>query len=241
MEKLSFKLPDFEGPLDLLLYLVSKNKLNLADIPVAELVDQYLSHMEMLRRENMDIASEFLEMASRLVYLKTVMLLPKHEEAKELKAELEGQLREYALCQEMAAKLKDHATGFGAMVREPMKIEFDKAYSLVHQPDKLYSAYLAAVGRGERRLPPPVEAFAGIVKKRMVSVSSKIVFVIKSLWQREKMKFHALFSGSKSKSDIVATFLAVLELVKVRRVEVSGTGAQAEIKLNKAGGSDGGQ
>lgn len=86
-----------------------------------------------------------------------------------------------------------------------------------------------------------MEAFAGIVKKRMVSVSSKIVFVIKSLWQREKMKFHALFSGSKSKSDIVATFLAVLELVKVRRVEVSGTGAQAEIKLNKAGGSDGGQ
>ena len=95
MEKLSYKLPAFEGPLDLLLYLVSKNKLNIFDIQISELVDQYTEHIDVMKEQNMDITSEFLEMAARLIYIKTVYLLPKHEEADELKKELSGQLIEY--------------------------------------------------------------------------------------------------------------------------------------------------
>ena len=88
MDKLEYKLDVFEGPLDLLLYLISKNKLNINDIQLTVLVDQYIEHIRQMQLRDMDVASEFLEMASRLIYLKTVSLLPKHEEAEQIKEEL---------------------------------------------------------------------------------------------------------------------------------------------------------
>ena len=88
MDKLEYKLDVFEGPLDLLLYLISKNKLNINDIQLTVLIDQYVEHIRQMQLQDMDIASEFLEMASRLIYLKTVSLLPKHEEAEQMKEEL---------------------------------------------------------------------------------------------------------------------------------------------------------
>ena len=95
MEKLSYKLEKFEGPLDLLLTLITKNKLNIFDIQISELCDQYMEQINRMKDLDMDVASEFLEMAARLVYIKTVSLLPKHEEADALKQELTGQLLEY--------------------------------------------------------------------------------------------------------------------------------------------------
>lgn len=106
-QQLQYKLSAFEGPLDLLLTLISKNKIDIYDISISELLDQYMEQINMMQENQMDIASEFLTMASRLVYIKSVMLLPKYEEeAEELKKELSGQL-EYAVCREMAAKLGD--------------------------------------------------------------------------------------------------------------------------------------
>ena len=103
---LQYKLPEFEGPLDLLLTLISKNKINICDIQISELLEQYMEQISKMQEQDMDIASEFLEMASRLVYIKSVFLLPKHEEeAQELKKELEGQLIEYQLCRKTAAML----------------------------------------------------------------------------------------------------------------------------------------
>ena len=95
---LQYKLEQFEGPLDLLLTLISKNKLNIYDIEIAILVDQYLEQIKAFKESDIDIASDFLEMASRLIYLKTVSLLPKHEEAEQLKDELVGELLEYKVC-----------------------------------------------------------------------------------------------------------------------------------------------
>ena len=88
MEKLSYKLEMFEGPLDLLLYLITKNKLDICDIQISELLDQYMEQINAMQEADMDIASEFLEMAARLVYMKTVSLLPKHEEMEALRQEL---------------------------------------------------------------------------------------------------------------------------------------------------------
>ena len=87
MEKLSYKLETFEGPLDLLLYLITKNKLDICDIQISELLDQYMEQINAMQEADMDIASEFLEMAARLVYMKTVSLLPKHEEMEALRQE----------------------------------------------------------------------------------------------------------------------------------------------------------
>ena len=126
--ELKFTANDFEGPLDLLLHLISKNKLDIKDIEISILVDQYVKQIESFKEYDMDIASEFLDMASRLIYLKTVSLLPKSEEAEELKAELTGELIEYQLCKQMALELAKNTEGFKTAIREPVKIDIDKSY-----------------------------------------------------------------------------------------------------------------
>ncbi len=231
---LSYKLDCFEGPLDLLLQLISRNKLNIYDIPVSELLDQYMQQIDAMREADMDIASEFLEMASRLIYMKTVSLLPHHEEAEALKQELTGELIEYQICREMAAKLSQMTGGFATHVRAPSQIEFDSTYEIVHDSDILYSAYMSAAGRGMRKLPPPTTAFTKIVAKKIVAVSTKIVFVMRRLVGGGKQTMSSLFSGAKSRSELVATFLAVLELCKANRIAVDTDKKDAEIVLRRA-------
>ncbi len=232
---MQFKIDVFEGPLDLLLHLIAKNKLNINDIPISILVDQYIEQINFYKENNMDVASEFLEMAARLIYLKTVSLLPKHEDADALKSELTGELIEYQLCKQMADKLSQMTGGFKTTVREPVKIDIDKAYKRVHPADILIGYYFDAVGRGQRRLPPPSDAFAGIVSKKIVSVSSKIVHVLRKLWNGRSIRFYTLFSDAKSKSDIVATFLAVLELVKSKRIVTQDKHGETIVKIDKGG------
>lgn len=234
-DALSFKIDVFEGPLDLLLTLISKNKLNIYDIPISTLVDQYIEQINRFKEQNMDIASEFLDMAARLIYIKTATLLPKYEdEGDVLKAELTGELIEYQTCKEMAAKLAQQTDGFNTFVREPSSVEVDKTYKRTHEPSILQKYYLDAVGRGKRRLPPPVTSFSGIVSKKIVSVSSRIVYVLRKLGDKSKTKFNSLFKESKSRSEIVATFLAVLELIKNRRISTDGDGDEMTVKIERA-------
>lgn len=230
---LSYKLESFEGPLDLLLQLIARNKLNIYDIQLTLLVDQYLEQIEAFKDAELEIASEFLEMASRLIYIKTASLLPKHEEFENLKDELTGELLEYQLCKEIAEKLGTMTDGFDRFIRRPTVPELDQTYDLVHTSDTLYLAYLAAVGRGQRRLPPPVTPFTKIVAKKIVAVSTKIVFVMRNLLKGGSSKLSNLYKTAKSRSELVATFLAVLELCKASRVEITGDGDDAGIKLIK--------
>lgn len=219
MEKISYTLPVFEGPMDLLLSLITKHKLDIMDIPIVELVDQYTSYVRQMQESDMEVASEFLEMAARLVYIKTVSLLPKHEEADQLKMELQGELLEYRDCQIMAEKLKAEAHGFDLITKKPQIIDKDETYRLLHEPDELFSAYISALGKGRRKLPPPIESFTAIVTKKIVSVSSKIVFILRRALKGDELKFSSLIEASESRSDMVATFLAVLELVKAKRIK----------------------
>lgn len=231
---LSYKIENFEGPLDLLLQLIARNKLNIYDIKLSVLIEQYLEQMEIFRQNDMDISSEFLEMASRLIYMKTVSLLPKHDEIVRLKEELTGELLEYQMCREMAQKLSLMTDGFDRFVRDAAEYDFDKTYELVHTSDTIYLSYLAAVGRGQRRLPPSVAPFTKIVAKKIVAVSTKIVFVMRKLLSGGTSRLSSLYKTARSRSELVATFLAVLELCKVNRVEISGDSADtAEIKLIK--------
>lgn len=231
MEKLSYKLNVFEGPMDLLLHLISKHKLNIHDIPIFELVEQYVAYVRQMEAENMEVASEFLEMAARLVYIKTVSLLPVHEDAEKLKRELTGELLEYRDCQLMAAKLAEHTAGFDMFIRSPEKVEADPTYSRLHEPDELFQAYVEAAGKARRKLPPPVEAFKGIVTHKIVSVGSRIVFVLRNLLKRGKDSFSSFFNKAETRSEMVATFLAMLELVKAKRVRVEGDTADPEVYL----------
>ena len=225
MDVISYKLPVFEGPLDLLLFLVQKNKLNICDIPIAEILDQYMDAIRQMQETDLEVATEFLDMAARLVQIKSAMLLPRHEEETEqLKKELSGELIEYQLCRETAQRLAERYLGGLVFVREPTEIEPDHRYRRRHAALELTDAYLAAAGRGKRRLPPPVQAFQGIVARTVVSVSSRIIRVLRRLRGRDAVAYDEFFSDAGSRSELVATFLALLELVKAKRVAVNGEG-----------------
>ena len=234
METLSYKLEVFEGPLDLLLTLIAKNKLNIYDIPITLLLEQYMEQIERMQSENLDIASEFLEMAARLVHIKSVSLLPKREEEEALRRELTGQLLEYQQCRETAEKLRAMVS-FDRLVRPQSKIPADHAYKRHHAPEEMLAAYLSAMGRKRRLAPPTAEAFSGIVAKPVVSVASQIIFVLRSLWKRRRVPFRELFRGKRDSSERIAAFLAVLELVKGRRLRVEGDGDDCEIRLISGG------
>ena len=209
--QLQYKFDVFEGPLDLLLSLISKNKIDIYDIQISELLDQYMEQIAQMRENRMDIASEFLTMASRLVYIKSVMLLPKYEEeAEELKKELTGQLLEYAVCREIAAKL-------GGIY------DFDAS--------DIVKGYISAVGRGKRRLPPSEQAFSGIVAHKIVSVNSRIIHLMRRLRHGKRLEYHEIFEACDGKSELVATFLATLELVKGKRVRIEGEGEHAVVRM----------
>lgn len=232
--KLFYKLEDFEGPLDLLLVLIAKNKLNIYDIKLSVLIDQYLEQIEYFRQQEMDISSEFLAMASRLIYMKTVSLLPQHDEIDKLKEELTGELLEYSICRQMAEKLSTMTAGFDSFIKPPSQYDFDSAYELTHDSEMLVSSYLLAVNRAKRTAPTNVAPFTRIVAKKIVSVSSKIVFVIRKLASTGTGKLSALYRTAKSRSELVATFLAVLELCKANRIKIGAGGMEdAEIKLVK--------
>ena len=237
MEKISYKLEAFEGPLDLLLHLIEKNKLNIYDIQISELLEQYMEHIELMQQQDLDIAGEFLAMASKLVQIKSAMLLPKFEEAEEMRRELSGQLIEYQKCKKVAKLLSDNIS-FDSFCREQAKIKADMTYERSHEPSYLTAAYLTAAGRGKAKLPPPENAFSGIVKRRIVSVSSRIISIMKKLWGGQKRKYSSIFEDASDKSELVATFLAVLELIKGKRVRIDGEGNEQELKLISGGGKN---
>ena len=226
-----YKTENFEGPLDLLLQLISKNKLNIYDIKLSVLIEQYLNQISYMKDREMDIASEFLEMASRLIYIKTVSLLPRHEEVEELKKELTGELLEYQMCKMMADTFSKMTKGFDTFVREQSDIEIEKKYELIHETDVIFNAYITAMGRAERKLPPPTKAFTKIVARKIYSVSTKIIFVLRNLWGKGRKKLSSIYMSANERSEIVATFLAVLELAKANRVKIHGDDEDAEIQL----------
>lgn len=234
-ETLSYKLDVFEGPLDLLLNLIAKNKLNIYDIPIAELLEQYMAQIHEMQAADMDVASEFLEMAARLVHIKSVSLLPKKEEEAALKQELTGQLLEYQQCKEAAMRLRERFSLDG-IVRAQADIPADLTYKRHHKPQELLSAYLSMLGKKKPPEPQkPEDTISKLITRRVVSVASQIVFVLRSLWKKRHVPLKELFRGKNDPSERVAAFLAVLELVKDKRLRVDGDGEDCEIKLTNGG------
>ena len=234
-ETLSYKLDVFEGPLDLLLNLIAKNKLNIYDIPIAELLEQYMAQIHEMQAADMDVASEFLEMAARLVHIKSVSLLPKKEEEAALKQELTGQLLEYQQCKEAATRLRERFSLDG-IVRAQADIPADLTYKRHHKPQELLSAYLSMLGKKKPPEPQkPEDTISKLITRRVVSVASQIVFVLRSLWKKRHVSLKELFRGKNDPSERVAAFLAVLELVKDKRLRVDGDGEDCEIKLTNGG------
>lgn len=232
MEVITFKLEDFEGPMDLLLYLVSKNKMSLYDISILELIDQYTQIINSLQQNRMEVASEFIEMAARLVQMKSFLLLPRSAEAERMREELTGQLIEYSLCKKIAGKLGRMAGTAFVTVRAPMQVEQDTTYTLRHDPSLLEQAWNSLMGRSQRRRAPAQESFEPLVTAPFVSVASRVVHVLRGLITGKVQRLRQLFTPRDSRSQTVATFLAVLELVRAGRITIDDNGALA-VRRNK--------
>ena len=229
MAELQFKLEVFEGPLDLLLHLISKHKLNIHDIEISALLEQYLLYIEQAREQDLELAGEFLEMAAKLIYIKTISLLPKPEEAEKAKQELQGTLIEYAIAQAAALQLQNRFTD-DIFVRKPMRLpKIRQDYSLKHSPDQLAQCYAQICKTGvyqriiaEKKTENLAEKITDTVKqKKTVSVFSKIIFVLKQLYDGSSVSICSLYEGLTDRSSRVAVFLAVLELTKFGRTALN--------------------
>lgn len=221
MERISFKTADFEGPLDVLLQLISKHKLDINDIEITTLVHQYLEFISELEENDYDLAGEFLEMAARLVYIKVISLLPEHSEAEEMKKELQGRLIDYACCKLTANILRESFCGFDLFVRQPLELETDNSYKATHHPSSL----IDSLKRMEIKKLPKKEVstqnFEKIVNQPVYSVEVKIVSILRKLYAKGSASLKSFFEGVVDRSERVAAFLAVLELTKAGRIRIS--------------------
>ena len=223
MEVLTFHIEDFEGPLDLLLYLVGKNKMNLCDINIMELIDQYTAAIASLQ-DRMEVSSEFIDMAAHLVQMKSALLLPRSPEAERMKAELTGRLIEYSTCKRVAAELGSRARDLYTAVRSPMPLEGPAEYTRPQDPDRLVQAWFSLMGRSLRRRKPTQQRFEPLVTAPFVSVTSRVAHMLRGLLQGTLRRMGQLFSREESRSTNVATFLALLELIRAGRVRVRDDG-----------------
>ena len=222
-------LEDFEGPLDLILFLLSKNKIEIQDIPIALILDQYLAYLERRQQLDLEIASEFVAMAAQLMFIKTRMLLSLEDEEAQSEINLLIQSLEARRSSEIygsvraAAALLEPMGEFGRniLVRNPEGPAPDKIFEYDHSREDLLAAIWAIADRNERRIPPPLSSFSEIVRQEPYPVSSKAADIL-SLIKEGISSFRLLFRGSRSRSEVVATFLAVLELCRARIICLTG-------------------
>lgn len=216
-EALTYKTDTFEGPLDLLLSLIAKNKMEIADIRIAVIFEQYMAYLDRMKRMDMEIAGEFIVMASELMLIKSKMLLPKPEDPEEEdpRARLAAALLAYRRAKEAALYLEQQYSYYSARyVKDEDEVPADSGDIKPHDIALLQRALARLFSKKDTEAPPPMTNIQPIIKKRIVPVSEKIGTVIRCLTDRGVVPFLSLFDGAESKSEIVALFLAVLSLVK---------------------------
>ena len=237
---------DFEGPLTLILQLLSKDKIEIRDISISKILEQYLAYLDEMAELDLDIASEFVAMASHLTYIKTKMLLSGGEEISELE-QLISSLEElrrgdvYLQIKEIAQTLSGMYTRDGLMMAGPPEyLSADARYEYVHISEELLEAMFNVIGRENLRI-SSINRNEPVYPSRVVySITEKIDEVIIKLKRGGEMRVEELFYGSESRTELIATLVAVLELCRVgsafitggaddMRISYTGTGKEAEI------------
>lgn len=221
--ELVFKTEVYEGPLDLLLALIAKNKMNIADIKIAVIFDQYMEYVENMDVADMESAGEFIRMASELMLIKSRMLLPKEDE--DPREELVRTLMEYKTAKEAAMRLGELESEFiGRFEKDSMEVVIDKT-KLDDMDISILSGAMTKLLMTMREIREiervkPIESINPIIKKKIVPVPSRIMHIMRYMYKKNDVAFEELFDDVTSRSGIVATFYAVLELLKSGRVEL---------------------
>lgn len=234
------KLDVFEGPLELLLHLLKKNKVSIYDIPIVSITEQYFEYMNTLKEFDIEYSSEFVVIAAELLYIKSKMLLPKREEenAEDPRADLAKRLADYQRMKAVSEILKEK--------------EFSDYYNFYKEPDVLpkreadysdqsfeinilFDAFLSVLDKKERKAPPPKSAFGGVVGRATVSVKSRADFIRTRLNSKKKVTFTSLFEYDDSRPSIIATFLALLEMIKLEMIKTRISGNDIFLEKLKDG------
>ena len=223
-------LEDFDGPLDVILLLLSKNKIEIQDVSISSILEQYLAWLDERKRMDMEVASEFIAMASHLMYIKTRMLLSiEDEEAQNEMEQLIQSLKErqqkdtYLRIRTLTETLGPMSEfGRNTMTKNPEPMERGKIYEYDHEKADLVLAMQSIFDRAEKLAPPPRAAFEQIVQREPYSVSDKAGEIVRRLKSLGITRFLLLFRGARSRSEIVATFMAVLELCRASVIRLAG-------------------
>ena len=234
MMDLTVKLQVFEGPLDLLLHLLEKNKVNIYDIPIVEITAQYMEYIAELKRQDLDVLSEFLVMAATLIDIKSRMLLPSdpdsEEEQEDPRAELVQQLLEYKMYKCMAYELKDRQVDAQrVMFKKPTIPEEVLAYEEPLNVEELVSDITLAklneifksIMRKQQDKIDPLRSKFGKIEKEEVSLEEKTEYLENYATTHKHFSFRSLLEAQSSKVEVIVTFLAILELMKTGKILIS--------------------
>ena len=225
LEQLTYRLDQFEGPLDLLLTLISKNKVSITDIPIAMICDQYMEYIEAAQRMDLEVASEFIVMASELMLIKSRMILP-HEEGTENdpRREIADALLLYQQAKLAAKELRPRYDEYsGRYVKGTDDIPPEKGLPLNLSTDLLMKALSAVMRRMKvaESARTPVELVNPLIKHKVVSVEEKIQEICELLEEHEEASLFFLLKDADSRAELVARFMGVLELIKINRIKIT--------------------
>ena len=220
MEQITYRLDVFEGPLDLLLSLITKNKIDIHDIPIVMICDQYMEYIRAAQHMDMDLASDFIIMASELMLIKSKMLLPRVEEdAEDPRAELANALELYIAAKNAAEQLKPlYELYHGRMEKETDEIPPEKGYPLGLDPEVLTRALNAMIARVNALQPEPELLISPLIRPHVVSVEEKIAEMLTLFEHAEQISLFYLLKDAPNKPELLARFMGVLELIKMRRI-----------------------
>ena len=238
----SEQMEDFEGPLDVIFLLLSKNKIEIQDVSITAILEQYLAYLDEMKRLDMENAREIITMASHLMLIKTKMLLSAAEQAE---AETELDLLRQSLIERQRKEAMEairtaiswleprNEIGRCLFTKQPEPLRKDQTYRYQHETADLLRALDEISERNQRRLPPPTVNFKGIVGKERYPVSRKTGEILRRLVLRGVERLKNLFKGNKTRSEVVATFISVLEMCKTGSVwlEDDNSGENPNIRL----------
>ncbi len=241
---LKFKLQQFEGPLDLLLHLIDKNKMDIFDIPIVEITAQYMEYIRAMKEANLDVMSEFLVMAATLLKIKSKMLLPieetEDEEEEDPRAELVKQLLEYKMYKCISYELRDRQVDANnvyfkvptipdevSKYEEP--VDLDELMSDITLT-KLNAIFNSVIKRQENRV-DPVRSKFGKIEKEEVSLDDKMNYMLEFARNNRNFSFRQLLEGQRSKMDTIVTFLVILEMMKAGQIYIVQENTFDDIKI----------
>ena len=232
--ELKVELQAFEGPLDLLLHLIDKNKVNIFDIPIVEITNQYMEYIEEMKRQDLNVMSEFLVMAATLLGIKSKMLLPveetEDEEVEDPRAELVEQLLQYKMYKSISYELRDRQSDAEHILYKvptlpdevlafEQPVDVDELISDLTL-NKLQAIFQSVMRRQENRV-DPIRSKFGTIRKEEVSLEDKMAYVSNYCYSHRKFSFKQLLMEQHSKTELIVTFLSILELMKAGTIYIT--------------------